>query len=387
MTPSSGSGFGDPSARVGIVGGGQLARMTHQAAIGLGIELIVLAADANDAAAGVSPHARVGAPDDLEALRGLALETEVLTFDHEGVPGEHIEALESEGFTVRPGSSAKRVAQDKLHARGLLGGLGFPVPQFEAIDSAVEARACGERWGWPIILKARSGGYDGRGVLKLEEEQLTPAVAALRGQWIAEQHVEIERELSQLIVRSPRGEHAAYPLSETVQRDGICVETHTPAPVDDALARRCGELAHDIAAAVGATGVVAVELFLTATGEILVNELALRPHNSGHFTIEGCETSQFENHLRAVLDWPLGSTALRAPAAVMRNVIGAESGEAPVRLVEALAVEGAHPHLYGKRTRLGRKLAHVTALGETVEQATDRARHCAALLYQVEAIA
>ncbi len=376
------------SARVGIVGGGQLARMTHQAAISLGVEVVVLAADPSDAVFGACPNVMLGAPDDLEALRGLALGCDVITFDHEGVPGECIEALEFEGFIVRPGSAAKRAAQDKLHARRLLGSLGFPVPDFEAVGSVGEAHACGERWGWPIMLKARRGGYDGRGVVKVSEEQLESAMATLTGAWIAERHVPIERELSQIVVRAAAGEQVCYPLIETVQQDGICVETRAPAQVGEAVSRRCVELAGELAGAIGATGVIAVELFMSADDEILVNELALRPHNSGHLTIEGCETSQFENHLRAVLGWPLGSTAMRAPAAAMRNVIGAGEGPGPSRrLAEALAVEGAHPHLYGKSPHSGRKLAHATALGSSAEHAAQRARRCAELLEGGEATA
>ena len=370
-----------PSARVGIVGGGQLARMTHQAAIDLDIELVVLAADPGDAAVAATGTARIGDPADLGELRRLAIDSEVLTFDHERIPSEHLEALEAEGFSLRPSAGAKRAAQDKLYARELLHRNGFPVPRFAPIDSADEVAAIAADWGWPVVLKRCRGGYDGRGV-EVAGDVSTAAAMLSRGggTWLAEELVPIDRELSQVVVRSPSGETAAYPLAETIQEDGICLETRAPAQVEPRLARRCVELAIAIAEEIGATGVVAVELFLAENGDILVNELALRPHNSGHFTIEGCETSQFENHLRAVLDWPLGPTDLRSPAVVMRNVLGLEGTDPAGRVAAALRVPGAHLHLYGKAPRSGRKLGHVTALAGDLGEALARSRRCAALL-------
>lgn len=367
------------SAVVGMIGGGQLARMTHQAAVKLGVELRVLAAPSDDSVVRVMP-AVDGAPDDLEALEALAEGCDVITFDHERIPTEHLLALERAGHVLRPGAAAKRVAQDKLHARLLMRAAGFPVPDFETPLSLEGLLQRGDEWGWPVVMKSALGGYDGRGVELVERDELVPFVRSRGPGWFAERRVEIARELSQIVVRSPSGETVAYPLAETIQRDGICVETRAPAPVDSALAGHCRELALRLADEIDATGVMAVELFLPTDGNLLVNEIALRPHNSGHFTIEGCATSQFENHLRAVLDWPLGATELRAPAVVMTNVLGREQVDPARSVPHALRIPGAHPHLYGKRPGSGRKLGHVTAVGESLEQAREASRKSARIL-------
>lgn len=367
------------SAVVGMIGGGQLARMTHQAAVTLGVDLRILAAPSDDSVARVLP-AVDGAPDDLDALQALAAECDVITFDHERIPTEHLLALERAGHVLRPGAAAKRVAQDKLHARLSMRAAGFPVPEFETPLSLEALLDRGDEWGWPVVMKSRLGGYDGHGVELLERDELIPFVRSRGPAWFAERRVEIERELSQIVVRSPSGETVAYPLTETVQHDGICVETRAPAPVEPELETECRELALRLAEEIDAVGVMAVELFLTVGGGLLVNEIALRPHNSGHFTIEGCATSQFENHLRAVLDWPLGSTELRAPAVVMTNVLGRDQADPARSVPAALGVPGAHPHLYGKRPGSGRKLGHVTAVGESVEQAREASRRSARIL-------
>ncbi len=355
------------SARVAMIGAGQLARMTQQSALDLGVELRLLAADPADAAAVASSTAFVGAASSLEDLRAVAADCDAVTFDHERIPPDHLDRLEAEGLPLRPSAAAKLVAQDKLHARRLLSALGFLVPPFMPVPDISALAQAGERLGWPLVLKARHGGYDGRGVEVVPDISTAAAVLDGGGEWVAEQHVEIDRELAQIIVRSPDGSVVAYPLAETVQRDGICHEIHAPAAVGEEVHERAGELATAVADQIDAVGVIAVELFLS-NGELIVNELALRPHNSGHFSIEGCETSQFENHLRAVLGWPLGRTTLRAEAVATLNVL-AEPGRDPLLgVAQALAVPGAHIHLYGKESRPGRKVGHVTAL------AADRAR-------------
>lgn len=368
------------SARVGMVGGGQLARMTHQAAIALGVDLVVLAAGEDEAAALSVGSVQLGDPADLDALRGLAADCDVVTFDHELVPNDHIRALEEEGVVVRPGASAKLAGQDKRYARELLSSAGLPVPRFAVVERPEDAAAMAAEVGWPLVLKARRGGYDGRGVLVADGPDDVGEALAGGGEWLAEAHVDIERELAQIVVRSPSGESVAYPLIETVQSDGICVEAMTPAGVGEGEAEACARMATEIAELTGAVGVLAVEIFLAESGELLINELALRPHNSGHLTIEACETSQFENHLRAVLDWPLGSPALRAAAAVMTNVLGSDGGDPAHHVAGALAVPGAHPHLYGKRPGPGRKLGHVTAVGSDLAVARDASHRSAAIL-------
>lgn len=369
-----------PSARVGMVGAGQLARMTQQAAIGLGVELRLLARGDTDAAAAVSATFDCGSPDSLADLRRLAASCDVVTFDHELVPNDHLVQLEAEGVDVQPPARAKLAAQDKLHARDLLGGAGFPVPQFAPVDSLDDVAAFGERVGWPLVLKRRSGGYDGRGVRIVADRSEAGSIELDDGGWLAEELVPIDLEVAQLVVRSRTGEIAAYPLVHTVQEDGICVETVVPAGVAPTVASRCREIASGIAETIGAVGIVAVELFVDAESEVTINELALRPHNSGHWTIEGSETSQFENHLRAVLGWPLGSVAPTAGAAAMRNLIGRDEENLSDRVGVALGVPGAHLHLYGKDPAPGRKLGHVTALGDEPETARRRCLEVVAIM-------
>ena len=366
------------AARVGMVGGGQLARMTHRAAIDLGVELIVLDEDPAAPAVAAGASHRAGAPSDLEALRGLAEAADVVTFDHEQVPGGHLEALVRDGRAVHPSPEAKALAQDKLLARRTLERLGLPVPAFAEVQSAAEVEAFAERAGWPVVLKARTGGYDGRGVLVVHGAAgAATALAGWGGRAVAEAHVPIACELGVLVARRPSGGAVAYPPVQTVQRDGMCRWMLLPAPVPGDLSARAEALALDLAARIGATGLMAVELFVTTDGELVVNELALRPHNAGHWTIEGSVTSQFEQHLRAVLDWPLGSTASTAPAVATVNVVGRGTADPADGLPSALAVSGAHVHLYGKAPRDGRKLGHVTALGPDPGAALELAREAA----------
>ena len=363
--------------RVGMVGGGQLARMTHQAAISLGMSLRVLAETATDGAAKVSPDVDLGAPDDQAALLRFAKGCDVVTFDHEHVPTAQIEAIEATGIPVRPGSSALLFAQDKLAQRRRMAELGLRVPAFAPVSSIKDVTKFGEEHGWPVVLKAVRGGYDGRGVWILSEP---PAELPLVPLYV-EARVQLVHELAIEVARRPSGEMRAWPVVETVQSDGICVETIAPAPrLSPAFATEAERLGFEIAEALGVVGVLAVELF-EAPGGLVVNELAMRPHNSGHWTIEGAVTSQFEQHLRAVADWPLGDTSPTAPVTVMVNVLGAEFTDFATGMPAAMsAVPEAHIHLYGKGPRPGRKLGHVTVLGSEVTEARDRARLAAALL-------
>jgi 5-(carboxyamino)imidazole ribonucleotide synthase len=358
---------------VGMVGGGQLARMTHQAAVALGQSLRVLAATATDAAALVAPDVVVGSYQDLATLRRFAQGCDVLTFDHEHVPTEHLQALVAEGVRVYPGPDALRHAQDKLVMRRTLAGLGVPVPPFREVIQPADAVAFGAEHGWPCMLKAARGGYDGRGLWVLGNPEAARRVVAellaAGTPLLVEQCVAMRRELAVLVARSPFGQGAAWPVVQTVQRDGICVEVLAPAPrLDAGLAQAAQQLALRVAGELGVVGVLAVELFETRAGQLLVNELAMRPHNSGHWTIDGAVTSQFEQHLRAVLDYPLGSTAARAPVCVMANVLGA--GTPPVmgldeRVHHLMArYPQAKLHLYAKPERPGRKIGHVTVFGD-----------------------
>ena len=369
-----------------MVGGGQLARMTSQAATGLGIGFRVLADTATDSAAQVVAGTRLGDYRSLADLRDFAAGCDVLTFDHEHVPGPHLAALVRDGVTVRPDGAALRFTQDKLAMRERLTEMGIACPRFAPVRTAteVEAFAAG---AWPLVLKAVSGGYDGKGVWVCESAAEAAAVLAHGallaevGGLIAEEYVAFDRELAVLAARSPHRQGAVYPVVQTVQRDGICREVIAPAPGLTAARRaQAQELALRITKELGVTGLLAVEMFETGTG-LLVNELAMRPHNTGHWTIEGARTSQFEQHLRAVLDLPLGDPALAAPAAVMANVLGGDDADVYDRYIHVMAADPAvKVHMYGKQVRPGRKIGHVTVVGEDPEDLADRARRAASYL-------
>jgi 5-(carboxyamino)imidazole ribonucleotide synthase len=376
---------------VGMVGAGQLARMTHQAAIALGQSLRILAASPDDGAALVAADVVVGDYRSLEDLRAFAKGCDVLTFDHEHVPNEHVAALAADGVSVQPGADALRFAQDKAAMRTRLTALGIPSPRWVDLsisdDPAARLAEFGAEVGWPLVLKATRGGYDGKGVWVLDSIDDARAVLASDTPLLAEEKVPIARELAAVVARSPFGQGAAWCVVETVQRDGICVQVIAPAPgLDERRADEAQQLALRIAAELGVTGVLAVELFDTTDGQLLVNELAMRPHNSGHWTIEGAVTSQFEQHLRAVLDYPLGATTLAAPVVVMANLLGGPDDVVPKGIDERLhhclaRWPEVKIHLYGKGWRLGRKVGHVTAAGG--ELATVRARVAAAADYLV----
>ncbi|MFB9237278.1 5-(carboxyamino)imidazole ribonucleotide synthase [Plantactinospora siamensis] len=369
---------------VGMVGGGQLARMTHQAAIALGQSLRVLALTPSDGAALVAADVRYGDHTDLAALRAFAEGCDVVTFDHEHVPGAHIAALAAEGVTLHPAAPALRYAQDKRAMRERLSGLGAPVPRWRPVGDPAELVEFGAEVGWPVVLKAARGGYDGRGVWLVTgpDEATERAGTLLAGgtELIVEERVPLRRELAVQVARSPFGQVAAYPVVETVQRDGICVEVLAPAPdLPEELSVAAQRLAIDIATTLDVVGLLAVELFQTDAG-LVVNELAMRPHNSGHWTIEGARTSQFEQHLRAVLDYPMGDTTLTAPVVVMANVLGGEPGGMSIdeRLHHLFAADpGARVHLYGKQVRPGRKIGHVTVLGADLPEVRARAARAA----------
>src|SRR3954451_22892956 len=371
---------------VGMVGGGHLARMTHQAAIALGQSLRVLAASPDDSAAMVASDVRIGSHTDLAALREFAKGCDAVTFEHEHVPSAHIRALAAVGVKVHPGADALLFAQDKQQMRERLAALGAPVPRWGAVSTAADITefAAGS---WPVVGKATRGGYDGRGVWVLGGPEAAADLVGTGIPLIVEERVPLRRELAALVARSPFGQVAAYPVVETVQRDGICVEVLAPAPgLSEAIAVEAQQLAIDLATSLGVVGLLAVELFETDTG-IVVNELAMRPHNSGHWTIEGARTSQFEQHLRAVLDYPMGDTSLTAPAVVMANVLGGQPGGIALdERVHHLFAEdpGVKIHLYGKQIRPGRKIGHVTVLGEDLNVVRARAVRAARWLQEGE---
>lgn len=369
---------------VGIVGAGQLARMMAQAAIPLDIKLVLLAADEQDGAAKVVRDVIVGLPNDPVKLREVAERCDVLTFDHELVDPDTLAALEADGHQVAPSSSTMALAQNKRRQRSELAEAGFRVPIFRDVETEDDVLAFAADNQWPVVVKAARGGYDGRGIWIVDDESQARQVVAEAHEaglvLLVEQYLHLTQELAVLVARRPNGEIAVWEPVETVQRNGICNELCVPVDADSRLIAQAVRDARKIAEQINAVGVLAVEFFI-ANGELYVNELAPRPHNSGHWTIEGATTSQFEQHLRAVLDLPLGDTNVVAPVIATENLLGPRDGSDPVeRLPAALAVRGTHVHFYGKGARAGRKLGHVTALGKDRDETRQRASIAVQLL-------
>lgn len=359
-----------------MVGAGQLARMMLGPAIELDLPLTVLASDPAESAAVVAGSVRTGRHDEESAVRALATEVDVLTFDHEHVPTAFLERLVTDGdVQVRPGPGALVHAQDKLVMRRRLTELGHPCPGWWHVRCIEDLdRALAENDG-PLVVKTPRGGYDGHGVRIIERAEDAADWLEQHGELLAEQKVPFVRELSAQVARRPGGQSITYPVVQSVQRDGVCYEVVAPAPgLDETSQQRIQQLAAAIAEDLDVVGMLAVELFETAGGEVLVNELAMRPHNTGHWSMDGAVTGQFEQHLRAVADLPLGATDMLAPCAVMVNLLG---GSAPELASGARAAMQADPgvkvHLYGKSVRPGRKLGHVTVVGKDPEQLLARA--------------
>ena len=374
---------------VGMVGGGQLARMTAQAAIGLGATFRVLAGSASESAALVTRDVAIGSHLSLSDVASFAGACDVVTFDHEHVRGDILESLEASGVLVRPGSAALRFTQDKLAMRDRLTALGVPCPRYAPVTSVADVESFREATSgsWPVVLKAVSGGYDGKGVWVCSSPAEVADVLGHGIALLAEEFVPFRRELAALVACSPSGQGAAYPVVQTVQVDGICREVIAPAPgLSPLVAESAQAMALRIASSLGVVGLLAVELFETASGGLLVNELAMRPHNSGHWTIEGATTSQFEQHLRAVLDLPLGSCAQASPGGftVLANLLGGTDPDVYDRYIHVMAADPAvKVHFYGKDVRLGRKIGHVTIVGDAGDDLAavrDRARRAASYL-------
>ncbi|WP_018155295.1 5-(carboxyamino)imidazole ribonucleotide synthase [Demetria terragena] len=370
---------------VGIIGGGQLARMTQPPAINLSITLSVLAESEEASAALAVPSAPVGACSDLEAVRAFARTCDVVTFDHEQVPAEVLAALQEDGVVMHPSPEALVFAQDKLAMRRRLSAAGLPCPAWAEVANLAALETFGQEHGWPVIVKTPRGGYDGKGVRVVQS-------AAEASDWfersagqplLAEEKVAFTRELAVMVARSPSGQAAVWPVAETVQVDGICTEVLAPAPeLDSELAAQVAADALTIAGDLDVTGVMAVEIFETVGSDggatYVINELAMRPHNSGHWTIDGSVTSQFEQHLRAVLDLPLGDPSPRSRWTVMGNVLGGDYPELYPAYRHLLARDpGLKVHLYGKGVRPGRKIGHVNVSGDNLNDLRERARHAA----------
>ncbi|WP_310728185.1 5-(carboxyamino)imidazole ribonucleotide synthase [Streptomyces sp. N2A] len=384
---------------VGMVGGGQLARMTHEAGIPLGIKFKLLSDTPQDSAAQVVSEVVIGDYRDLDTLRAFARGCDVITFDHEHVPTEHLRALEADGIPVRPGPDALVHAQDKGVMRAKLDAIGAPCPRHRIVSDPEDvvrfaqeisgggAQRPGE-WpgdasgGFPVVLKTVRGGYDGKGVwvVRSSKEAAEPFRAGVPV--LAEEKVDFARELAANIVRSPHGQAVAYPVVESIQVDGVCDTVIAPAPdLDPELAGQAQELALRIGKELGVVGHLAVELFETADGRILVNELAMRPHNSGHWTQDGAITSQFANHVRAVLDLPLGDPRPRARWTVMANVLGGDYPDMYHAYLHCMARDPQLKiHMYGKDVKPGRKVGHVNTYGDDLADVRERAAHAAGYL-------
>lgn len=363
---------------VGVIGAGQLARMMVPPAIDLGINLSLFAASSEDSGAQIASHI-VGDYKDAHALLEWAKSCDVVTFEHEQVPRDVITALEAAGVSVYPSSHAFEFSQDKLAMRGKISELGLPNPAWEIYDGATPTLT------FPLMAKTSTGGYDGRGVFVIaDENELKEFHARIGAPLLLEEKLNFDYELAIMVARSPHGQAATWAPTLTVQRDGICIQTITPIPeISDALATDAISTALAIAQGIDLVGVMAVELFVV-DGKLIINELALRPHNSGHWSIEGSRTSQFEQHLRAVLNLPLGDTSLTAPFAVMGNVIGIETDKdgdlyRPYRHLMARN-PGLKIHQYKKELRLGRKVGHVTALGSELLELRTEVDHAVAYL-------
>jgi 5-(carboxyamino)imidazole ribonucleotide synthase len=352
--------------------------MAGEAASALGLSTAVLAERPDDAACGVAAEVVIGSPFVAADLQALAARCDVITFDHEQVDLDLVAELAAQGTVVRPGAETLEFAVDKAHMRTVLDDAGVPVPAYLVVDqdpdalSAVEAFAATR--GWPVMLKAARGGYDGKGVWPVTDRDAAAAVlATVTGQVVVEELLPLQAELAVMVARRPSGAAVAWPAVETAQVGGVCREVLVPGRLDSGVLDAASALGQKVAEITGGVGVMAVELFWS-DGRLLVNEVATRPHNSGHWTMEGAVTSQFENHVRAVLDLPLGSTATQHAQVASVNVFGGNRGEDPSRLLpRGLTVEGAHLHLYGKGARPGRKLGHVTVCGDEAEDVRARA--------------
>ncbi|MFT5426025.1 MAG: 5-(carboxyamino)imidazole ribonucleotide synthase [Gammaproteobacteria bacterium] len=372
--------------RIAIVGGGQLAKMTALSALQLGCDVLVLERKSEGPAINLASHSFVGDWDNPDDLINLAEHADVVTLENEFVDANSLSELEKAGHLLFPTAKSIGLVQDKFIQKQTLQEAGLPLSPFRAIESREDIIDVAREFNWPLVIKTRRNGYDGKGNATVNNEsEIGAAWDKLDGDnrtLYAEAFCPFVSELAIIITTSKNGEVAAYPLVESVQRDHICHIVRAPAPVSDEITAKATDIARRAVAAIGAIGSFGVEMFLTKDNDVIVNELAPRVHNSGHYSIEACECSQFENHVRAVLGWPLGSTKMIKPAAVMVNLLGQGHGSGhPAGFNDALAMPGVHIHIYGKElSMLGRKMGHVTALGETLSEAEQAAQTAANVL-------
>ena len=371
---------------IGIIGGGQLARMTAIAAYRLGINIAILDPDVNSPASQIIQKRVVGSLNDISKLKELAETSDLITLENEFVDAPLLEHIESMGKVVYPSSRTVGLIQDKLTQKETLESNAINVPKFEGVSNANQIVDSGNRYGWPLILKVRRNSYDGRGnELINSPDEARLAWNNLNGDTqnlMVEEFVKFDKELAVMVVRSNDGETAAYPVVETIQKEHICHIVKAPAQISVDISKNAANMAKSSIEAIGGVGVFGVEMFLLEDGRVMINEIAPRPHNSGHYTIEACFTSQYENHLRAILGYPLGSTEMVTPAAVMVNLLGNRQGDSIVQGIdEALMISGVNLHVYSKRTtRPNRKMGHVTVLGQNIDEPLDKAVKAASLI-------
>ncbi len=373
--------------RLGIIGGGQLARMTAIAALPLGCEVVVLEQNEFSPAARLSPDCIIGDWGDEDTLRRFAQSCDVVTLENEFVDAAALEVLEKEGHKVFPGAACIAVTQDKFKQKSALQAAGLAVPNFRAANSPEEILSAAKDFGWPMVLKTRRNGYDGKGNFTLRSETDVPsgweALGGGKNDLFIEAFFPFAKELAVIVTRGQDGGTAVYPVVETIQWNHVCHIVKAPAPIPDDLAKRASALAKRAVEVVGGVGSFGVEMFLAAAGHLAINELAPRVHNSGHYTIEACDCSQFENHVRAVLGWPLGNPLMLAPAAVMVNLLGTEKSTGQPRGLETvLRMTGTRVHIYGKMmSGAGRKMGHITVLENSLEEAQAIAERAAKEIY------
>lgn len=362
--------------KVGIIGGGQLGYMLAEAARPLGLYTIVLDPSENAPASRVADEFVVGDFKDHDTIINFSKKVDVLTFEIEHVHAGALEELATQGFPVHPTPSTLSIIKDKLRQKTFLSERGIPTPDFLPVDTLEDVHAAGTSFGYPFVLKARSGGYDGRGNATVREEGgMSTAFEKLGARELyAEKYVPFTKELASIAVRTTAGETQVYPLVETIHQNHICHMALAPAPVPANITEQARELTEKVLQSFDGAGVFAIEMFL-AGDHVMVNEIAPRVHNSGHLTIEACSTSQFEHHMRAIAGMPLGSTDMTHPAAVMMNILGERNGTADPRgIQEAERIPGTAVHIYGKiETRVGRKMGHITVVADTLEEARARA--------------
>jgi 5-(carboxyamino)imidazole ribonucleotide synthase len=373
--------------RLGIIGGGQLARMTAIAALPLGVEVLVLEKNAFSPAARLSPDSIVGDWADRDTLLKFAARCDVITLENEFVDAAALEFLERAGHDVFPSAKCIALTQDKFTQKQALQNAGLDVAKFRAVSSPAEVIAAAKEFGWPLLLKTRRNGYDGKGNFTLRSEADIAAgwqtLGGGKNELFVEEFFPFTKELAVIVTRGRNGETVVYPVVETIQRNHVCHLVKAPAEISPAMAERATNLARRAVETVGGIGSFGVEMFLSATGELAINELAPRVHNSGHYTIEACDCSQFENHVRAVLGWPLGSPLMLAPTAVMINLLGTEQAAGqPNGLTEVLRLPGARVHIYGKLVSgPGRKMGHITVLQKSLAEGIGMAERAAKQIY------